>query len=210
MITKATQPTITTNSAGVPPAPPEALPKAVWVEIAKAQLQKHCLSGRFQISLAALDRLECEGKSIEMVLACFNCEQDSVYVGDTVRITGGLQAFFGFNPDLTNSNAPFVQIDIAPPVPLFALGRTVITPAALERLTELGQCPADFIRRHQYGDWSDMTIFDSVENAKSAKNDDRVFSSYFLTTDRTDDAPRVLVITEHDRSVTTVLLPSDY
>ncbi|WP_255580609.1 hypothetical protein [Diaphorobacter sp. MNS-0] len=93
---------------------------------------------------------------------------------------------------------------------LFKLGRIVATPAAIDVLEQHGKTPFDFIGRHLAGDWSHQTESDALENAASAEKGYRVFSSYYLTDDQGEDAPKVWVITEHDRSVTTVLLPSDY
>jgi hypothetical protein len=41
---------------------------------------------------------------------------------------------------------------------LFTLGHTVATPGALDALEEAGQMPAEFLRRHQTGDWGERGI----------------------------------------------------
>jgi len=88
---------------------------------------------------------------------------------------------------------------------LFPLGKLAVTPAALDALTRAGRLPLEFINRHVRGDWSDMDEEDQAENRFSVEKGFRVFSSYAVTPDL-----KVWVITEADRSVTTVLLPSDY
>lgn len=93
---------------------------------------------------------------------------------------------------------------------LFKLGKLAATPGALDEIERYGFTPFDFVGRHIAGDWSHQCRSDALENAASAAKGYRVFSSYYLTDDRGEDAPRVWVITEHDRSVTTLLLPSEY
>jgi hypothetical protein len=85
----------------------------------------------------------------------------------------------------------------------FALGRVVATPAALEAL------PLDDINaalgRHHRGDWGDVGAEDHAENELSLNEGFRLFSVYHGS-----NGTKFYIITEHDRSVTTVLLPSDY
>jgi hypothetical protein len=84
------------------------------------------------------------------------------------------------------------------------LGRVVATPGALKLLSEMGEDPFGYIARHATGDWGDLCAFDHRQNEIALRDGYRVFSSY--------DAPagRVWVITEADRSVTTILLPEEY
>jgi hypothetical protein len=83
------------------------------------------------------------------------------------------------------------------------LGRVVATPGALKLLSEMGEDPFGYIARHATGDWGDLCAFDHRQNEIALRDGYRVFSSY--------DAPagRVWVITEADRSVTTILLPEE-
>jgi hypothetical protein len=86
---------------------------------------------------------------------------------------------------------------------LFSLGQTVITANALESLN-----PDDVqqsLSRHEGGDWGDVCSEDWQENEVSLQQGLRLFSIY-----RDRNKHRFYVITEHDRSVTTVLLPEDY
>ena len=85
----------------------------------------------------------------------------------------------------------------------FSLGNLMATPAALEALT-----PSDLvtaIRRHLSGDWGDVSEEDRNENEISLKDGFRLLSVY-----QGANGTKFWVITEHDRSVTTILLPSDY
>ena len=89
---------------------------------------------------------------------------------------------------------------------LFPLGRTVITPGALRTLERLNVSPMDLYTRHVSGDWRDMTGEDQVSNSRAVTHGGRVFSSYHVGNPET----KVWVITEADRSVSTILLPSEY
>lgn len=99
-----------------------------------------------------------------------------------------------------------MSIDTANKTKLFELGRTVITPAALEALEESGHAPHEFLQRHETGDWGEgLSEGDRKENEYSLKNGFRLLSAY-----KTSKGQRLWIITEHDRSYTTVMLPSDY
>ena len=91
------------------------------------------------------------------------------------------------------------------PKPLFPLGQTVATPGALETLASLGIEPATLLDRHICGDWGDMVEEDKQENDFSVDKHLRIFSAYIVA-----EGVKVWVITESDRSVTTILLPSEY
>lgn len=94
----------------------------------------------------------------------------------------------------------------------FELGRTVITRRALAELTRLGFFPHSFVRRHQRGEWGDLSEGDRELNDLAVKDGSRIFSSYKV--EGLEDG-KVWVITEAEdddgrREATTVLLPSDY
>jgi hypothetical protein len=84
------------------------------------------------------------------------------------------------------------------------LGRVVATPGALKLLSEMGEDPFGYLARHATGDWGNLCAFDRRQNEIALRDGYRVLSSY--------DVPqgRVWVITEADRSVTTILLPEEY
>jgi hypothetical protein len=89
--------------------------------------------------------------------------------------------------------------------PLFPLGQVVATPGALEAIEDAGQTPVEFIARHHVGDWGDLDEEDKQENELSVKQGYRILSAY-----QTNAHVKLWVITEADRSVTTLLLPSEY
>ena len=89
------------------------------------------------------------------------------------------------------------------PVALFRLGRIVATPNALQRLDSADILSA--IQRHQAGDWGDVDEHDSNANTRALADGGRLFSVY-----HSKQEVRFWIITEADRSVTTVLLPQDY
>jgi hypothetical protein len=88
---------------------------------------------------------------------------------------------------------------------MFSLGQVVATPAALEALPRNQQELLGFISRHVQGDWGDLDEGDKQENELSVKHGLRIVSAYHLR-----DKTKIWIITEADRSVTTVLLPEDY
>ena len=89
-------------------------------------------------------------------------------------------------------------------LPLFPLGQIVATPAVLEHFVEHCTRPDSFIRRHVYGDWGDVPHEDACENDFSVLNGFRILSAYEV------GGKRFWIITEADRSVTTLLFPSEY
>lgn len=88
---------------------------------------------------------------------------------------------------------------------LFNLGRTLITPAAQETLSEAGIEPMLLLARHAHGDQGETNDDDKLANLDAIQHGDRVFTVYAVS-----DSTKVWVITEADRSATTILMPSDY
>jgi hypothetical protein len=86
-----------------------------------------------------------------------------------------------------------------------ALGNVVATPGALEALQEAGQGALEFIRRHVTGDWGDLSAEDKAENELSVREGFRILSAYTLKS-----GVKIWLISEADRSATTILLPEDY
>lgn len=87
----------------------------------------------------------------------------------------------------------------------FALGRVVATPGALDALQHANQTATEFLRRHAAGDWGEVDQEDQQANERALRLGLRVLSAY-----RTRLGTMLWVITEADRSVTTVLLPEEY
>jgi hypothetical protein len=92
-----------------------------------------------------------------------------------------------------------------PLAPKFALGQTVMTQGAATAFTTTGDHPFSFLARHVYGDWGEISEEDAAENEISVTQGFRVLSAYTLS-----DGTRIWIITEADRSVTTILLPEEY
>jgi hypothetical protein len=89
--------------------------------------------------------------------------------------------------------------------PLFSLGQIVATPGALAALEKAKQPPQEFLSRHVHGEWGDLCEEDRRENEFSLERGFRLVSSYW-----TNAGTKLYVITEADRSATTILLPEEY
>ena len=87
----------------------------------------------------------------------------------------------------------------------FPLGPIVATPGALEALEGVGESPGTFLKRHVSGDWGELDEEDQRENELSVAHGFRLLSSYTLS-----NGTKIWIITEADRSSTTLLLPSEY
>lgn len=92
--------------------------------------------------------------------------------------------------------APGVRLD---------LGVVVATPGALKALDRAGQTPEELLARHAEGDWGEIGAADWIENDRSLHGGCRILSVYTLAT-----GVAIWVITEGDRSATTILLPDEY
>ncbi|RYE45579.1 MAG: hypothetical protein EOP24_19090 [Hyphomicrobiales bacterium] len=90
--------------------------------------------------------------------------------------------------------------------PLFALGQVVATPAALEALRLHTIDPMELLTRHVTGDWGDLHAEDAAQNEIGVLCSNRILSSYVIG----DTSLPLWIVTEADRSVTTLLLPEDY
>ena len=89
------------------------------------------------------------------------------------------------------------------PLPKFPFGNLNITPNALEQLSPEEVFPSLF--RHSQGDWGDLDAEDRHANERALQQGGRLVSVY-----QTLSGVRFYIITECDRSFTTVLLPEDY
>ena len=86
--------------------------------------------------------------------------------------------------------------------PRFRLGQVVITPGAQTALTDLSIAIA--LARHEWGDWGAVCMDDWQKNEDSLREGAQLLSAYEA------DGTKFWVITEGNRSVTTVLLPGEY
>ena len=87
----------------------------------------------------------------------------------------------------------------------FPLGQLVATPGALQAMKEAEVSFLPYIRRHLEGDWGDVCPEDAGENELSLEQGFRLLSAY-----RLPGGCKIWIITEADRSATTILLPEEY
>ncbi|KVE69750.1 hypothetical protein [Burkholderia vietnamiensis] len=90
--------------------------------------------------------------------------------------------------------------------PRFPMGRPVITPAAQATLEAAGIEGVALLARHMRGDWGDLFVDDATANELALLTGKRLLSSYILP----DGRSKIWIITEADRSVTTILRPEEY
>jgi hypothetical protein len=87
---------------------------------------------------------------------------------------------------------------------IFPYGKLVATPGALDLLERSGKTGAEYVLRHLRGDWGDLCDEDVEQNKCALEKGYRLMSSYNL------GSTKLWIITEADRSVTTLLLPDEY
>ena len=107
-----------------------------------------------------------------------------------------------------------------PSTPLFPLGKTSITPGLMAEMEERFDVPAlgveELLLRHATGDWGDLEEGDVKANAEAVRSGERILSAYHLrlTGDERSggvkQGPKVYIITEWDRSYTTLMLAEEY
>ena len=117
------------------------------------------------------------------------------------------------------SSSPNVVTIIYSSSAKFPLGQIVATPGALELLQETGFSAAALISRHVHADWGDVHDEDRAENDFAVTRRLRILSCYRLVDaerlaatpkDKRSSLPAIWIITEADRSVTTLLRPDEY
>lgn len=89
---------------------------------------------------------------------------------------------------------------------LFHLGRTVATPGALDTMQRADVLPFTLLVRHQCRDWGELDAEDRAANDRAVSEGTRLLSAYQVGPDR----EKLWVITEWDRSATTILCPNEY
>lgn len=87
---------------------------------------------------------------------------------------------------------------------LFELGQTLATPGALDALAEINVDPNILYSRHVAGDWGDLCDSDKEANELALEDGGRIFSCYEF------GAMKLYVITEADRSATTLMRDEEY
>jgi len=89
--------------------------------------------------------------------------------------------------------------------PVIPMGRLVAT-RGVDELVRQGQLnPIPYLRRHLTVDWGDVCDSDRRSNNAALRREERLLSSYQVT-----PTLKLWIITEWDRSVTTLLLPHEY
>ena len=98
--------------------------------------------------------------------------------------------------------------------PRFQLGNLYITPGASEAIGSLQADPFELFYRHACGEWESLCLADKQANEDALRYGSRILSAYELTpsmdVEGTTEPVKVWIITEADRSITTMLLPSEY
>ncbi len=89
--------------------------------------------------------------------------------------------------------------------PKFELGQVVATPGALAALEQHQISPLTLISRHVGADFGDIDQQDWQTNLAALRYGQRIVSAYTIAPDTV-----IWVITEGDRSTTTLLMPSEY
>jgi hypothetical protein len=87
----------------------------------------------------------------------------------------------------------------------FDMGLVYATNGALAAFEKTDESSLVYLMRHVSGDWGDVSEDDRRSNAFALDNGLRLFSAFHLA-----DGTKLWVITEADRSMTTMLLPSEY
>lgn len=87
----------------------------------------------------------------------------------------------------------------------FKLGQLLATPGVLDAAEAAGDDLMEYLSRHARGDWGIVDAADKNANDRALVEGTRLFSAYMLK-----GGTKIWVITESDRSATTILLPEEY
>ena len=91
---------------------------------------------------------------------------------------------------------------------MFKLGKVVQTAGVAEAILtskEFSKFVAHSLRRYTQCDWGEVDKEDCEANDDAVKNGDRILASYISS-----DGVKIWIITECDRSYTTILFPDEY
>ena len=97
-----------------------------------------------------------------------------------------------------------------PTLPLGQLVATASVSSFMESDTSFRSFIFDCVTRHHNNDWGDICHEDKCVNDFSALTDHRVLSMYRCSSEHSQYGDRIFIITEANRSVTTVLWPGEY
>ena len=88
---------------------------------------------------------------------------------------------------------------------MFELGRISVTEGADHALRKTGQSAEEFLSRHKAGDWGDISDETRLKNAEALEEDQRLESVY-----HTSGGEKILVVTEADRALTSIMTPEEF
>lgn len=88
--------------------------------------------------------------------------------------------------------------------PLFPIGRVFVTPGVQRAVANQDCVLFRLLGYHQSGQWGELCEEDEQANQDALENDERLLSIYFV------NDVKLYIITEWDRSRTTILLPEEY
>jgi hypothetical protein len=106
---------------------------------------------------------------------------------------------------MQNNTTTATNTDTTSALVRFPLGRLFMTPGAIEALEKAEQQPQEFVNRHARLEQGELCDEDYKENLFSVDKPLRIFSAF-----KTVRGEKLWVITEADRSATTILLPEEY
>ncbi len=95
--------------------------------------------------------------------------------------------------------------------PSFELGQIVATPGALAATTD--EQRRYYLTRHSIGDWGNISREDCDANDRAVQDGERILSAHPINLGKPCEGfgeNTLWIITEADRSVTTLLLPDEY
>src|SRR5882672_8472009 len=87
----------------------------------------------------------------------------------------------------------------------FPLGHLYATPGVIQAVVTAGDNVFPYLTRHARGDWGEVNEYDWRANDAALRSGTRLLSAYRLR-----DSTRIWIVTEADRSGTTILLPDEY
>lgn len=100
-------------------------------------------------------------------------------------------------------NTPAINF-VEPAGSKFKLGALLITADAMDELDAKALEPLPFLFKHAQGDWGDVCEEDRLANDFALTNEERIVSFYNIGEEK------LCIITEYDRSATTLMLLSEY
>lgn len=93
---------------------------------------------------------------------------------------------------------------------LFETGQVICTQGVAHFFAEHKLELSKYLNRHCKGDWGDLDKEDKALNQSALKRRGRLFSKYDLPAPFNKEEPAIYIITEADRSATTILFPHEY